>query len=62
MKTATVLQTRRLRDGRQLAQIADCPHCGNDHWFITDGSTTLAYMPCGANRAVWLDGLGVSVR
>ena len=60
MKHATASQTRRLRDGRQLVQIADCPHCGADHWLIADG--TLVYMPCGPNRAVWLDGLGISLR
>jgi hypothetical protein len=61
MKHVSVLQTRRLRDGRQLTQIADCPYCRADHWFIADGSS-LAYMPCGDNRGVWLDGAGNSVR
>jgi hypothetical protein len=60
MKHAKASQTRRLRDGRQLAQIAECPHCAADHWLIADG--TLAYMPCGVNRPVWIDGLGGAVR
>jgi hypothetical protein len=60
MKHANVSQTRRLRDGRQLVQIADCPGCGADHWLIADG--TLAYLPCGVNRPVWLDGIGAPIR
>jgi hypothetical protein len=60
MKHAKASQIRRLRGGRQLVQIADCPHCESDHWLIADG--TLAYMPCGPNCPVWLDGLGVTVR
>ena len=60
MKHASVLRTRRLRDGRQLAEIADCPYCQADHWLIAAGST-LAYMPCGANRPVLLDGIGEPV-
>lgn len=60
VKHVAVVQTRRLRDGRQLTQIAACPYCQADHWFIPDGS--LAYMPCGPNRAVWLDGAGNPVQ
>ncbi|MGH3968896.1 MAG: hypothetical protein ACRDTV_12480 [Mycobacterium sp.] len=61
MKHATVKQTRRLRDGRQLAEIPCCPYCQGDHWLIADGST-LAYVPCASNRPVLLDGLGAPVR
>lgn len=58
---ATVVHVRRLiRDGRQLAQIARCPYCGADHWLITEG--TMAYAPCGANRVLFLDGLGTPLR
>lgn len=57
MMCATVLQTRRLGDGRQLVQLSACPYCGGRHWCLTDGST-LAYAPCGVNRAVLLDGTG----
>lgn len=59
VKHATVTQTRRLRDGRVLAEIAKCPHCEAGHWLIAEG--TLAYAPCGANRPVLLDGLGAKV-
>ena len=61
MKTANVSQSRRLRDGRRLAEIHHCPYCADAHWLITDGST-LAYVPCGPNRPVLLDGIGASVR
>lgn len=57
---ATVAQVRRLRDGRQLAEIADCPWCGAGHWLLTD--STMGYAPCGANRVILLDGLGATAR
>lgn len=57
---AVVADGRNLRDGRQIVHI-DCPHCGSDHWVVADG-TTLAYVPCGDNRPVLLDGLGVARR
>lgn len=61
MKHATASQTRRLKDGRQLAEIHDCPYCDDSHWLITEGST-LAYVPCGQNRPVLLDGIGAPIR
>ncbi len=61
MKYATASQTRQLRDGRQLLHVDECPYCQGDHWLIGDGST-LAYVPCGDNRPVWLDGLGSPVK
>ena len=52
-----MVQIRRLRDGRQIILVADCPYCGADsHWLIA--ASTLAYMPCAPNRPVWLDGVG----
>lgn len=57
MKRADVLQTRRLGDGRQLVQLAACPYCGGRHWCMTDNST-IAYAPCGQDRAVLLDRTG----
>lgn len=57
---ATVTRVRRLRDGRVLAEISSCPWCGKGHWLLAEA--TLAYAPCGANRVVLLDGLGVPVR
>lgn len=57
---AIVSQVRRLRDGRVLAEITQCPWCGADHWVLTD--STLGHVPCGAGRIVLLDGLGTPVR
>jgi hypothetical protein len=56
--TAAVLQTRRLRDGRQLAEIR-CPHCDSTHWLMDPGQ--LVYCLTLPNRPAWLDGLGRSI-
>jgi hypothetical protein len=61
MNTATVRQSRRLRDGRQLVHIDRCPHCGASHWLMTDG-TTMAHCVAEPSLAFFLDGLGEPVR
>jgi hypothetical protein len=33
MKAARVLQTRQLRDRRQLVEVS-CPCCGDSHWVL----------------------------
>lgn len=55
---ATATTGRRLRDGRQIVHVDQCPHCGHDHWLTAE--RTLAYAPCGPNRPVLLDGLGLA--
>ena len=57
MKTATVRQSRRLRDGRQLIEVDTCPHCDATHWLMTNG-TTLAECLTHTNRPRFIDGLG----
>ncbi|CPR11948.1 hypothetical protein BN971_03241 [Mycobacterium bohemicum DSM 44277] len=54
----TVLHTRQLRDGRQLAEIR-CPHCAGSHWYLNPGHLVdcLAF----PNRPLWVDGLGAKV-
>lgn len=59
MKTATVRQSRRLRDGRQLVEVS-CPHCPETHWLLPD--STLAHCPSHANMPMFIDGLGQAVR
>ena len=61
MKTATVLQTRRLRDGHQLVEV-NCPHCSESHWLMLTPGSTLAYCLAEPSRAFFLDGLGEPVR
>lgn len=58
MHHGTVLQTRQLRDGRQLAEI-HCPHCEATHWYLDPGQL----VDCLAmeNRPQWVDGLGAKV-
>jgi hypothetical protein len=60
MKRATVRQTRRLRDGRQLVEVG-CPHCDSTHWLMTH-DTTLAHCVAEPSLAFFLDGLGEPVR
>ena len=59
MKTTTVRQSRRLRDGRQLVEVT-CPHCDSTHWLVAD--TTLAYCLTHANMPMFIEGLGEPVR
>jgi hypothetical protein len=54
-KHAQVLQTRQLRDGRQLAEIR-CPHCGETHWYLAPGLLVECLSEPGA--IAWVDGLG----
>jgi hypothetical protein len=53
-----VKQTRRLRDGRQLAEIT-CPHCDSTHWLLDPGSMT--YCLSLPNKPMFVDGLGSPV-
>jgi hypothetical protein len=54
-----VIQTRRLRDGRYLAEV-DCPHCDSTHWLLNPGH--LAYCLTHDNAAMFVDGLGSPVQ
>ena len=55
MKHARVVQTRKLRDGRQVIGVC-CGHCDSDHWLLAD-ATTLAYC-LTHNLPMFIDGLG----
>jgi hypothetical protein len=61
MLSANAVSVRVLRDGRRLAEI-HCPFCRLQHWLMLDHGCTLGYAPCGANRPLWVDGLGSPAR
>jgi hypothetical protein len=54
MKTARVLQSRRLRDGRQLVEVT-CPHCAGTHWMMTTDGSTLAHCVAQPSLVFFLD-------
>jgi hypothetical protein len=60
MKTATVRQTRRLRDGRQLVEVS-CPHCRESHWLLTTAGSTVASCIAEPARPFFID-VGSPVR
>jgi hypothetical protein len=55
LKHGQVLQTRRLRDGRQIVEVT-CPHCGETHWLLNPSSLVECLTSPG--RFMWVDGLG----
>jgi hypothetical protein len=60
MKTATVRQARRLRDGRELVEVS-CPHCCESHWLLTTAGSTVARCVAEPSRAFFID-VGSPVR
>jgi hypothetical protein len=52
VKHATVLQTRQLRDRRQLVEVA-CPCCDSTHWLLTPSGAVECLSQPG--KFMWVD-------
>jgi hypothetical protein len=55
VKAAKALQTRQLRDRRQIVEVA-CPHCDETHWYLAPSLLVECLSEPGA--IAWVDRLG----
>jgi hypothetical protein len=58
VKAARVLQTRQLRDRRQIVEV-DCACCDETHWLLNPSGLVECLTSPG--RYMWVDGLGSPV-